>query len=412
MSEAERSPQQATAANPRPNPRPGPLAGLRVIDLTRLLPGPVATLHLADLGADVIKVEPPGAGDYARTMGAGPAGVSHFYRSVNRNKRGMRLDLSRPEGLAVLFDLVRSADLLVESFRPGVMARLGASYDVLHALHPRLVMGSISGYGQDGPWALQAGHDLNYLAVSGVLDGIGQAGSPPAIPNLQIGDLLGGAMTAAFAMMAACLEAQRTGLGRHVDVAMAESLLVHHLFPLFEMQQAQQPSPRGAGMLTGGQANYAVYPTADGRYLAVAALEEKFWQVFCQSVLQRPDLSERYAEVCHPDLHAEVARLIAADPLPVWQARLAGTDCCVTPVLGAAEALTHPQFVARGMVQGGGTSGLPLQYAPPVRFSGLPPWSAADTEAAPVAADAGPAVLAELGYTAARIAALQASQIL
>ncbi|MBZ0143723.1 MAG: CoA transferase, partial [Rhodocyclaceae bacterium] len=169
--------------------RAKPLAGLRVLDLTRLLPGPVATQHLADLGADVVKIEDTGEGDYARAMGAKPGETSAFFRLVNRNKRALRLDLKQPEGVAVLRRLTLSADVLVEGFRPGVMDKLGIGYERLAELNPRLVFCSISGYGQDGPYAQRAGHDINYIGYAGVLDQIGAAGGPPVVPNFQIGDL-------------------------------------------------------------------------------------------------------------------------------------------------------------------------------------------------------------------------------
>ena len=156
--------------------RGGPLAGVRVLDLTRLLPGPVATLHLADLGADVIKIEDPGVGDYAREMGEGPDGVSVFYRAVNRNKRGLRLDLKQAQGREVFLRLAANADVVVESFRPGVTAKLGIDYATLRALNPRIVYCAITGYGQDGPLAMAAGHDLNYIGLAGALDQIGVAG--------------------------------------------------------------------------------------------------------------------------------------------------------------------------------------------------------------------------------------------
>ncbi len=194
--------------------RAGPLAGVRVLDLTRLLPGPVATLHLADLGAEVIKIEDPQVGDYARTLGTGQGADSAYFRMINRNKRGLRLDLKKPEGVEVFKRLASAADVIVESFRPGVMDKLGVGYAVIVALNPRIAYCSISGYGQDGPYKDLAGHDINYLGYAGVLDQIGCAGGNPAIPNFQIADLLGGALTAAMGILAAVVEAQRTGKGR------------------------------------------------------------------------------------------------------------------------------------------------------------------------------------------------------
>ncbi len=190
-----------------------PLAGVRVLDLTRLLPGPVCTLYLADLGADVIKVEDTGPGDYARTLGAGPRPVSAFYRAVNRGKRSLAIDLKEAQGREAFLQLAKTADVVIESFRPGVMKSLRLDYATLAANNPRVVFASISGYGQGGPRALKAGHDINYLGYAGVLDQTGTAGGPPALCNLQIADLLGGAASTAIAILAALLRAARTGRG-------------------------------------------------------------------------------------------------------------------------------------------------------------------------------------------------------
>ncbi len=381
-----------------------PLAGVRVLDLSRLLPGPVATLHLADMGADVIKIEDRGPGDYARTMGDGPGGTSWFFRAVNRNKRGMTLDLKSADGKAVLLRLVRDADILIESFRPGVMDRLGVGYASLRETNPRLVYCAITGYGQDGPWALRAGHDLNYIAQAGVLEQTGTAGGPPAIPSLQIGDLLGGAMTAVTAMLAALFRAKNTGEGGFVDLAMSEAVLAHHLFPLFELRARGATLPRGADMLTGGHANYGVYRTADDRYMAVAPLEEKFWQMFCAAI-GREDLATRYAEAADPALRRELETIFASRTRDDWTALFDGVDCCVTPVLTLAEALDHPQAVARGMTVD--VDGM-RQYAPPFRCSG---WKFAIERPAPEVGQHTDAILAEAGYSAAQIEQLRQSAI-
>lgn len=381
-----------------------PLAGVRVLDLSRLLPGPVATLHLADLGAEVIKIEDFGAGDYARAMGEGADGTSWFFRAVNRNKRGLTLDLKQAAGREVLQKLVAGADILVESFRPGVMDRLGVGYPALAAINPRLVYCAITGYGQDGPWAMRAGHDLNYIAQAGVLEQTGTAGGPPAIPALQIGDLLGGAMSAVAAILAALHRARTTGAGGLVDVAMAESVLAHNLFPLFALQAAGETPPRGSDLLTGGHANYAVYRTADDRYMAVGALEEKFWQLFCDAV-GRPQWKARYAETAAPQLRRELEALFATRTQAEWSALLDPVDCCVTPVLNLAEALAHPQARARGMSFA--ADGM-TQYAPPFRISG---WSFAVDRGAPAAGEHSAEILAEAGYGADEIAALRQSRI-
>ena len=255
-----------------------PLRGVKVLDLTRLLPGPVCTLHLADLGAEVTKVEDTGAGDYARTLGAKPGAVSAFYRMVNRGKRSIALDLKDARGREAFLALARRADVVVEGFRPGVVDALGVGYDAVRAVRPSIVYASISGYGQDGPRARYAGHDVNYLGYAGVLDQTGARGGPPALSNLQVADLLGGALTTALAIVAALAGALRSGHGRRIDVAMADAALAHNVFALHALVQDGRVAPRGEDLLTGGVPCYGVYPTRDGRWLAVGALEAKFWR--------------------------------------------------------------------------------------------------------------------------------------
>ncbi|WP_300456757.1 CaiB/BaiF CoA-transferase family protein [Accumulibacter sp.] len=384
-----------------------PLAGVRVLDLTRLLPGPVATLHLADMGADVIKIEDHAAGDYARILGDGPQGVSVFYRSVNRNKRGLRLDLKQARGREVLLRLARTADVLVESFRPGVSDKLGIGHAALRAVNPRIVYCAITGYGQTGPLAMAAGHDLNYIGLAGVLDQIGVDGGQPAIPNLQIGDLLGGAMTAVTGILAALFDAQRSGQGRLVDVAMSESALAHNLFPLFALQSTGAVPVRGRDILSGGDAGYGVYATADGRYMAVAPLEQKFWQVFCEA-LGRPDWQALHGARgdAARALRHELKDLFASRSQAEWCDFFAEVDCCVTPVLDVAEALAHPQFVARGMaVQADGCT----QYAPPVKMSG---WVFAVERAAPSAGEHSEEILRQGGFDENEITALREASII
>ena len=375
-----------------------PLHGVRVLDLTRLLPGPAASLHLADMGADVIKIEDHGAGDYARTMGHGPEGVSLFYRALNRNKRGLRLDLKHPEGHAVFLRLARQADIVIESFRPGVTDKLGIGYESLRAINPKIVYCAITGYGQTGPLAMAAGHDLNYIGLAGVLDQIGVNGAQPAIPNLQIGDLLGGALSGVMGILAALFDAQRSGQGRFVDVAMSEAVLAHNLFPLFALENEGVVPQRGRDLLSGGDAGYGVYATADARYMAVAPLEEKFWQLFCDT-LERPEWKSRHGArgQAAADLRGELETLFASRTQAQWSALFAQVDCCVTPVLNVAEALDHPQFVARGMaVQVEGVR----QYSPPVKLSG---WQFSVERSAPTPGEHTIEILHEAGYDKADI---------
>ena len=398
-------------------PAAGPLAGLRVLDLTRLLPGPVATMHLADLGAEVIKIEDTGAGDYARAMGpgertaGGKRGDSLFFRMVNRNKKSLRLDLKQAAGVEVFLRLAKDADVIVESFRPGVVDKLGIGYQTVQAINSRIVYCAITGYGQTGPWAELAGHDINYLATAGLLDQIGthdgDSSGAPAIPNLQIGDLLGGALTPLLGVLAAVIGAKATGQGSYVDVAMTDAVLAHTIFPLVTTLVAGQPAPRGADLLTGGVPCYGVYRTADDRYLAVGALEPKFWQALCAAI-KRPDLAPFGLATGSEGQRVknELAALIGAQSLAHWQPVFAAADCCVTPVLRMDEVMTHPQVVARKMVvEVGGTK----QYAPPFKLSA---WPKAEATPAPASGADSEAVLAAMGFATEEIAALRTAKVI
>jgi alpha-methylacyl-CoA racemase len=319
---------------------PLPLAGVRVLDLTRLLPGPFAAQQLADLGAVVIKVEDTGAGDYAN-----PA----VRALVNRGKRAIRIDLKQPQGLATLLRLCRDADVLVEGFRPGVMRRLGAGYEAVAAVTPRIVYCSISGFGQSGPLAQMPGHDINYTSLTGVADQVGNAHGP-ALSNLPLADLLGGSMTAVRDILAALFAAARDGRGRHLDSAIADGVLAQAVLPLAALRQHGQVQPLGEAALTGALACYGFYRTADGRHMAVGALEHKFWDAMCKR-LERPDLAPLHRtgdKATEERVRDELRAVFAAQPLSHWAALFADGEACVTPVLRLDETLAHPHFQARG----------------------------------------------------------------
>ncbi len=335
-----------------------PLHGLTIIDMTRLLPGPAATMHLVDFGADVIKIEDTGVGDYMRhfppTVALGDRTVNAAFEAVNRGKRSLAVDLKTVQGREVLLRLVDRADALIEGFRPGVLGRLSLGWKVLHARNPRLVLCSLSGYGQTGPLAQRAGHDLNYIAMTGVLDQI-RANGEIAIPNLQIGDLLGGTLSALATMLIAMLGAQRSGQGVHVDVAMTDGLLAHHLFPHASVDSGVDPVA-GSTLLTGGVACYQIYRTSDRQHLAVGALELKFWQAFCDACdmselkSRHWELGEAPGSVAARATIDQVAQQIAQRPLEYWLKACEAVDACVTPVLTPTEALAHPHHLARGLV--------------------------------------------------------------
>lgn len=315
------------------------LDGLRVLDLTRNLPGPFATRLLADLGARVIKVEPP-EGDPARQIGA-------LHARLNDGKDLRTVDFKSPQGIAQILDWAAEADVVVEGFRPGVLAAMGLGFDVLRQRQPRIVLCSITGYGQTGPWAQRAGHDLNYMAVSGVLDQCRSLSGEPAMANVQWGDLAGGSSPACIAILAALQAAQRTGQAQHVDVSMTHALHAHLVMaqstaPLLQPLLGHAPGA-GEDMLNGALPCYRLYRTADDRWLAVGALEHKFWKAASQA-FGHPEWAERHWQrgmLPHTPpskaLIDEVAAVVAAQPLAVWVERFEGVDACVTGVLSLDE---------------------------------------------------------------------------
>jgi crotonobetainyl-CoA:carnitine CoA-transferase CaiB-like acyl-CoA transferase len=320
------------------------LSGLRVLDLTRLLPGPFCTMLLADLGADVIKVEEPNGGDPARHLTATPGEAGSVFLLVNRNKRSMTLNLKSAEGRDVLLRLVERADVLVESFRPGVMDRLGVGHAVLAERNPRLIYATLSGFGQSGPYRDRAGHDLNYLALAGVLGYNVDRGRQPVPPAVQVADL-GAASLAAVAILAAVIARQHTGRGQAVDVSLfgsAVAWLPTLIAPLFTHGHALSP---GEPMLAGGLPQYDIYATADGRFVSLGALEPKFFLNFLERV-GRPDLArERDRE----RLRAELRAIFCQRTLREWVDDLADVDTCFAPVNTLEETIDDPQVKALGL---------------------------------------------------------------
>jgi len=398
-------PARARSA-PYPHRGEGPLAGIHILDLTRLLPGPMCTLYLADLGADVIKIEDIGAGDYGRTLGrsrhTSAGGMSAWYRAINRNKRSLAVDLRNAKGREAFLALARNADVIVEGFRPGVVKALGVDYAAIRAINPRIVYCALSGYGQTGPRASQAGHDVNYLGYCGVLAHTGARGGPPVLSNLQIADLLGGAASAAVAILGALLGAQRSGIGHYIDVAMTDAVLAHEVFALGAFEEEGHVAERGEDLLTGGYACYGVYETSDGGFVAVGALEAKFWRALCEA-LDRPELvSQQFARGEEGEcVRSELASIFMMKTRDEWADRFTDIDCCVSPVLTFDEAIRDPQFAARGMIvrRPDGSQ----QYAPP--FSMTPP-AFAITRDAPRQGEHTDEVLREAGFDPRNIDAL------
>jgi crotonobetainyl-CoA:carnitine CoA-transferase CaiB-like acyl-CoA transferase len=390
-----------------------PLEGVRVLDLSRLLPGGFCSLLLADFGADVLKVEDTGAGDYVRWAppfhaGADPSAASALFLALNRGKRSIRIDLKTDEGREVLLRLARDADVLLESFRPGVLDRLGVGYETLRAENPGLVYCAITGYGQDGPFRDRAGHDLNYLARVGLLGLSGDADGAPTQAAGQIADLGGGALMAAFGILAALRERDRSGEGQLVDVAMADGAL-SWLAMVAARYFADGTAPERGGLELGGALLcYRPYRCADG-WVALGALEPKFWQAWCRGV-GREDLIDRQFDPPGSGAHREVEAEFARRTRDEWEAFNAEHDCCLEPVLGLDEALDSELVRARGMVAELDQPGAEA----PVRLLGVPvklsrtPGDAARGPGPSLGADTDD-VLAALGYSGDEIERLKAA---
>ena len=374
----------------------GPLAGLQVVELASIGPGPFAAMLLADLGAAVVRIdrtEPSGLG----------LPVPARFDVAGRGRRSVALDIKRPAGRDAALRLIARADVLIEGWRPGVAERLGLGPDECLARNPGLVYGRMTGFGQQGPLAQAAGHDLNYVALAGALHAIGPAGQPLPPLNL-VGDYGGGALYLAFGLMAALFERQRSGRGQVVDAAMVDG--ASSLMSLFHGLAAAgqwDPSRRAANLLDGGAPFYATYETADGRFVSIAALEPKFFAELARRIgLDEDFVRRQYDRRCWPGMRDEITRIISGRSRDDWCALLEGSDACFAPVLTLAEAAGHPHArERRAFVEIDGVR----QPAPAPRFSRSSPPTPA---AAPEAGAHTEAVLAEVGFSPAEIDALLA----
>jgi alpha-methylacyl-CoA racemase len=380
-------------------PAGGPLQGLRVLELASIGPGPMAAMLLADLGAEVLRV------DRTEASGLGVPMEPRF-DIAGRGRRSVALDLKAPAGRDVVLRLADRADVLIEGFRPGVAERLGLGPEDCHARNPGLVYGRMTGWGQDGPMAPRAGHDINYIALAGVLGAIGPAGEPPVPPLNLVGDYGGGALYLAFGVLAALIERQRSGRGQVVDAAMVDGAA--SLTTIFHGLRAagQWDGARGGNLLDGGAPFYASYTCADGGFVAVGALEPKFFAELIEGLgLDAGWCARQYDRRHWPALHRALAAAFAARPRAHWAAHFADRDACVAPVLSLDEAPRHPHAQARrGFIEVDGV----VQPAPAPRFSRTPaatprpnPAPGADTDT----------VLAEAGFSPEAIAHLRAQKV-
>lgn len=352
-----------------------PLADIRVLDVTRHLPGPLATLMLADLGAEVIKIEDPRGGDPLRLVPPLRGDVGQAFLMLNRDKLSLACNLKHERGREVFLRLAGQSDVVVEGFRPGVMERLGIGYRQLEKLNPRLIFCSISGYGQTGPLASRAGHDINYQARSGVLGACGPRDGAPQVPAVQLADVCGGSWQAVAGILGALLSRQRTGRGQWLDVSITEGALTTTLLALQEVWAGQSFAGRGRGPLSGqGLAGYGVFETADGKFLAVGALEPQFFAELCR-VLGLEHLAETgwLAQGQRADqVRAELARAFRRHSRAEWLSLFAGCDACVEPVWEGEEILSDKQLLARGafVSQQHPRAGKVLGPATPLRLAG------------------------------------------
>jgi crotonobetainyl-CoA:carnitine CoA-transferase CaiB-like acyl-CoA transferase len=351
-----------------------PLQSIRVLDLSRLLPGPFCTMLLADFGAEVIKIEAPDLGDYARHYEPKIDENSVMFHSLNRNKKSVTLDLKTDEGKDHFLQMVEKADVVVESFRPGVMKRLGLDFPVLEKVNPRLIYCAISGYGQTGPYAEMPGHDINYISYAGLLELMGEKDGKPIVPAVQVADLAGGAYPAITGILLALLEREKSGKGQFIDISMMDGVisLLQSTLPNYLMKNI--PSKRGEQMLSGGLACYEVYQTKDGRWLAVGALEMKFWRVFCQKI-GKP---EWIALLNEPDevqykLKHDIQTVIYTKTLEEWMDIFNDAEACVSPVLTFAELVNHPQVQERKMFETIEQNGIAVKHIGiPIKLSRTP----------------------------------------
>ncbi len=324
-----------------------PLAGVCVLDFSTLLPGPLATLMLAEAGAEIIKIERPGVGDEFRTFEPKFGQSAVNFALVNRGKRSIAIDLKAPDALARLKPLIERADVVVEQFRPGVMDRLGLGYEAMSAINPRIVYCAITGYGQTGPKAQVAAHDLNYIAEAGLLGLSTGADGMPIVPPALIADIAGGAYPAMINILLALRERDASGLGRKLDVAMADNVFTFMYWALGNGQATGKWPEPGGELVTGGSPRYQIYRTCDDRFLAAAPMEQKFWDKFCEVI--ELDLQWRDDARDPGGTLQAVARCIAGASSQTWRQRFEGKDVCCAIVATVQEALADPHFKARGL---------------------------------------------------------------
>jgi crotonobetainyl-CoA:carnitine CoA-transferase CaiB-like acyl-CoA transferase len=322
-----------------------------MLDLSRLLPGPYCSLLLADLGMEVLKVEDPEQGDYTRGIAPIRKKDSAIFLALNRNKRSIKLNLKIREGKEIFYRLIQFYDIILESFRPGVMDRLGIGYQELKKRNPRVILCSLSGYGQDGPYQGRSGHDINYIGLGGVLEITGVKNGDPALPGVQIADIGGGGMMAAIAILAAAIHREKTGEGEFLDISMMDSVVSWLSIHAGKYFTDGELLKRGDTPLTGRYACYQVYPTKDGRHMSLGALEPKFWKNFCEAVGRRDLMDKQFIEGEERlRIIEKIQNLFKTKTQEEWVDFFKKVDACCEPILTFEEVFQHPQVLHRQMV--------------------------------------------------------------
>jgi alpha-methylacyl-CoA racemase len=383
------------------------LEGIRILDLSRMLPGPYCSMMLADLGAEVIKIEEPTIGDPTRRSPPIIDGQSAPFAQVNRNKKSIAIDLKKSEGRDIFLKLASTADCVLEQFRPGVVDRLGINYATVAEVNPRIVYCSLTGFGQDGPHRERSGHDLNYLALSGVLGLTTDDRGKPVIPGVQVADLAGG-MIAGFAILAALLAREKTGRGQYVDVSMFDVMLSMLPIPAAHHFAGKTIPVGGKYVLSGAYPFYNVYQTSDGKFMTLGALEPKFWANFCKKI-ERDELIARQFDAGEnrENLFEEVRNVFKSRTQSEWIELMREADCCCEPVLSMAEAFEHAQTRAREMIRQGPSITEQLGFS--YKLSDTPP---RETSRAPALGEHTAELLAEAGISKDEIIRLKEAGII
>ncbi len=387
-----------------------PLEGIKIIDLSRLLPGPLCSMLLADLGAEVIKIEDHMGGDYIRWFPPmrNKQGINYF--PVNRNKKSVRLNITKPEGKEVLLRMAKDADVILETFRPGTMEKLGLGYEQVKEVNPSIVYCSLTGYGQDSPYRDLPGHDANYLGIAGVLSTIGTIDGRPVIPGIQIADIAG-TYNATAAILSALYGKLRTGEGQYLDVAITDSAILFQILGMAQFMFSGENPKMSNEVLASKYAFYEVYQAKDGQYIISGNVEEKFWQDFLKAIGKEELMKDMYAdEPRQSEVKQEIAEVIKTKTVAEWMAILKDYDVCTTPVNNYEQAIKDPHIVSRGLwfEMDDPVEGKISQFGYPVKFSTYKPgWRTAP----PNLGENTNEILISLGYSEADITRLLENKI-